>query len=139
MSVLSDAQFADQVNGGGSSRRLINRSQAPASGYYVSTPKFEEKHDRPVTASDVGQHRDRVMADRSSGYQGGWNDNGTRYLDHSIRVHEFSNAIVLGRRFGQKSIYDAHADAYHSGFGKRTAPSSVQRVAKALHKGTPGQ
>lgn len=134
---MSDQQFAAQVNAGGASRRLSDGAAAPASGFFVSTPKFEQAVARPVTSTDVAQHRARVLSERSGGYQGGWNDNGTRCLDHSIRVKEFSNAIVLGRQFNQKSVYDAGADKYHSGFARRTAPTSVQRVASALHKGTP--
>lgn len=139
MSVLSDRQFADQVNAGGASRRLKDKAPAPASGFYVSTPKFEQAIQRPVTAKDAAQHRDRILSERQQGYQGGWNQDGTRYLDHSIRVDDLSTAVALGRRFNQKSVYDAGADKYHSGFGKRTAPKSVQRVAAALHRGTPSQ
>lgn len=110
MSRVSDEQFAAEANAGGVSRRVGDRSRGPKSGYYVSTPRFEEKHEgSPVTPEHARTHRRHLLdAGKESSFQGGWSHNNTAYLDNSVRFHSRALAMTMGAHWQQRAIHDAN-------------------------------
>lgn len=108
--VISDSQFAASVNAGGATRRIADNTKGPESGFYVATPKHEKQINRAVTSTDVAAHKASVVAKdgNTTGYQGGWNDAGERFLDKSVRVHSPALAHSLGTIWNQRAAYNAN-------------------------------
>lgn len=128
MPTLNDDQFAGAE--GGASRRLIDDTQGPGRGYYVSrrrdVPVSEGGSEEVVieggaTASDVAAHKERNREPalnatpenkRKDVYQGIWNDDNESYLDISDRFPGSMGGLRTALNWAmnegrQKAIYVA--------------------------------
>lgn len=130
--VLSDDEFAKQVNEGGATRRISDHT-VPTTGFQVALPTrgFEggdgayhpngpltahgaHAHQKYIEAAHGGGPRDEEtgphVADHS-GYQGGWHDSetGVTHLDRSVRLLHPGLARSIGRSANQIAIWDNKA------------------------------
>jgi hypothetical protein len=144
MGALSHDQFAQKTNtGGGASRLLFTRQEPKAKrgDYAVGLPGHELKYSRPVTRNLVIAHRKAMMADPAfrsdhAVMQGGWEHEGSHYLDSSKLVQGRQAAQAQGRAGAQIAAYDMHndRDVYTKQGPAREAAKAAEAAKGVPHK-----
>jgi len=158
---MSHAQFASVPFG--ASRRLVDSTEGPSTGYYVSRDPDTAIHaggskERVIpsaTPEAVGAHFHEMKARgameaqpdvaRNNVYQGIWNDSGSdnTYLDVSDHypesTHGLMHALQHGMANAQKAVWAAHNNDEQTVTGtdssgrKLGIPEGVRQNANALH------
>jgi hypothetical protein len=104
-------KFRSDVMTNGGATMSISIVDVPKYGYMVSLPDRERVFSGEISDDDVRSFVTDRIDDLSDfeNFLGGWIDKGKVYLDVSVHVEDRDQALMMGKLFKQKAIYDIAA------------------------------